>query len=74
MRPDVLREQVATACRVIALEGYADLTLGHVSARNPGDRIVWIKRKGVALDEVQPSDVIGLEIDDQSALQSSDSR
>ena len=72
MRPELLREQVATACRVIALEGYADLTLGHVSARNPGDRIVWIKRKGVALDEVQPSDVIALEIDDESALQSSD--
>ena len=27
-----LREQVACACRILALEGYADLTLGHVSA------------------------------------------
>lgn len=52
-----LREQVALACRIIALEGYADLTLGHVSARDP-EGVVWIKRKGVALDEVEPGDVV----------------
>ena len=28
-----VREQVAAACRLLAAEGYADLTLGHVSAR-----------------------------------------
>src|SRR5713226_4569579 len=52
-----LREQVAWACRILAAEGYADLTLGHVSARGP-DGEVYIKRKGVALDEVEPEDVI----------------
>jgi L-fuculose-phosphate aldolase len=52
-----LREQVAWACRILADEGYADLTLGHVSARGPGGE-VWIKRKGVALDEVEPEDVV----------------
>lgn len=72
MNEAALREQVATACRVIALEGYVDLTLGHVSARNPGERMVWIKRKGVALDEVEPSDVIALDIDDPTALESFD--
>jgi L-fuculose-phosphate aldolase len=54
-----LREQVAWACRIIALEGYADLTLGHISARDT-DGVVWIKRKGVALDEVEPGDVVPL--------------
>src|SRR6185437_15438048 len=54
-----LREQVASACRILASEGYADLTLGHVSARDAvGD--VWIKRKGVALDEVEPDDVVSI--------------
>lgn len=72
MNRDDLRERVATACRVIALEGYVDLTLGHVSARNPGDRTIWIKRKGVALDEVEPSDVIALDLDDPKALESAD--
>jgi L-fuculose-phosphate aldolase len=57
-----LREQVAWACRILALEGYADLTLGHVSARPEGDAIVQIKRKGVALDEVDADDVIELDL------------
>lgn len=65
-----LRRRVATACRVVALEGYTDLTLGHVSARNLDERTVWIKRKGVALDEVEPDDVIALDIDDPAALES----
>ena len=69
---DVLREQVAIACRVVALEGYVDLTLGHVSAREPGSRTIWIKRKGVALDEVEPSDVIALDLDDPGAFASPD--
>ncbi len=60
-----LREQVAWACRILASEGYADLTLGHISARGPGGEI-WIKRKGVALDEVEPEDVVTL--DDADAV------
>jgi L-fuculose-phosphate aldolase len=57
-----LREQVAWACRILALEGYADLTLGHVSGRPVGEDIVQIKRKGVALDEVDADDVIELDL------------
>ena len=60
-----LREQVAWACRILADEGYADLTLGHVSARAPGSETVLIKRKGVALAEVGPEDVV--EVDGASA-------
>jgi L-fuculose-phosphate aldolase len=54
-----LREQVAWACRIVAGEGYADLTLGHVSARD-ADGTIWIKRKGVALDEVEADDVVSI--------------
>ena len=68
---DELRRAIAVACRVIALEGYVDLTLGHVSAREPGSRVVWIKRKGLALDEVEPDDVIALDLDDPDALEAS---
>jgi L-fuculose-phosphate aldolase len=67
-----LRAQVSLACRVIALEGYVDLTLGHVSAREPGQRIIWIKRKGPALDEVEPDDIIALDLDEADALTSPD--
>jgi L-fuculose-phosphate aldolase len=62
---ELLKEQVAWACRILAAEGYADLTLGHVSARAP-DGGVFIKRKGVALDEVEPDDVV--ELGDESAF------
>jgi L-fuculose-phosphate aldolase len=58
-----LKEQVAWACRILAAEGYADLTLGHVSARLPGEDAVLIKRKGVALDEVGPEDVVEIDLD-----------
>ena len=61
---ELIGEQVAWACRILALEGYADLTLGHVSARAPDGRVL-IKRKGVALDEVEPADVV--DADDASA-------
>jgi L-fuculose-phosphate aldolase len=60
-----VREQVAWACRILALEGFSDLTLGHVSARPAGGDTVYIKRKGIALDEVGPDDVV--EVDDTSA-------
>jgi len=60
-----LREQVAWACRIVALEGYADLTLGHVSARD-ADGTIWIKRKGVALDEAEADDIVSL--DDTDAV------
>jgi L-fuculose-phosphate aldolase len=67
-----LREQVAWACRVLALEGYTDLTLGHVSARGERGSLVWIKRRGVALDEVEPDDVIPLDLDDPAAFEQPD--
>ena len=60
-----LFEQVAWACRILADEGYADLTLGHVSARAPDGDTILIKRKGVALDEVGPDDVV--EVDGATA-------
>src|SRR5918994_80710 len=58
-----VRERVAWACRILASEGYQDLTLGHVSARDrePPERM-WIKRRGVPLAEVTPADVIEFEI------------
>ena len=54
-----VRARVAWACRILASEGYQDLTLGHVSARERAhpDRM-WIKRRGVTLAEVTPADVI----------------
>lgn len=52
-----LAEQVAWACRILASQGYEDLTLGHVSLLTP-EGVMYIKRKGVALSEVTPEDVL----------------
>jgi L-fuculose-phosphate aldolase len=58
-----VRVGVAWACRILASEGYQDLTLGHVSARDPErPGRMWIKRRGVTLAEVAPADVIEFEI------------
>jgi L-fuculose-phosphate aldolase len=56
-RDPELTEQVAWACRILASQGYEDLTLGHVSVLTP-DGVMYIKRKGVALSEVTPGDVL----------------
>ena len=67
MAEQSLREQVVWASRILATEGYADLTLGHVSARGDDGR-VYIKRKGVALDEVEPDDVVEFSLDDPDSV------
>jgi L-fuculose-phosphate aldolase len=58
-----LIEQVAWACRILAGHGYEDLTLGHVSARGADGHTIYIKRKGVALGEVTPADVLAFDLD-----------
>jgi ribulose-5-phosphate 4-epimerase/fuculose-1-phosphate aldolase len=65
-----VKEQVACACRILALEGYTDLTLGHVSAKPAGEAVIQIKRRGVGLDEVEPDDVVPLDLDDDGAFDS----
>lgn len=63
-RVEQLRTEVAWACRILAEHGYRDLTLGHVSARDPGDpRRIWIKRRGLTLGEIEPDDVIAVDLD-----------
>jgi L-fuculose-phosphate aldolase len=57
-----LAEQVAWACRILAAQGYQDLTLGHVSARSADGLTMFIKRKGPALGEVLPTDVLEFDL------------
>ena len=57
-----LAEEVAWACRILATYGYEDLTLGHVSARGSDESTIYIKRKGVALGEVTPQDILAVDI------------
>lgn len=45
-------EELARACRILEMEGHADMTLGHMSLRDPAGRGVWLKRSGISLGEV----------------------
>lgn len=57
-----LVEEVAWACRLLTIFGYEDLTLGHVSARGSDGNTIYIKRKGVALGEVTPQDIVHVDL------------
>jgi L-fuculose-phosphate aldolase len=41
--------ELAYGCRILHMEGHADMTLGHLSLRDPDGRGVWLKRSGIGL-------------------------
>jgi len=56
-----LNEQIAWACRILAMGGHGDFTLGNVSARD-GVRVL-MKRNHIGLEEVEPEDVLTIDLD-----------
>src|SRR5919202_4584519 len=53
-----LREQVSLGCRVLGAEDQGDLVWGHVSARDPDGRGVWMKAARYGFDEVDADRVV----------------
>ncbi len=45
-------EQVARGHRILEQNGHGDITLGHLSLRDPDGRGLWLKKPGRGLDEV----------------------
>src|SRR5258706_7172894 len=45
-------ERLAIACRILEMEGHGDMTLGHLSMRDPEGRGFWMKRRKVGLGEI----------------------
>ncbi len=60
---EALREQVAWACRILAMGDHGDYTLGHVSARSADGQHVLMKRYGLGLEEVTPDDILRIDLD-----------
>lgn len=58
MNAEEIRRQIALGCRALASTGQSDLIWGHVGARDPDGRGVWIKGGGLGFDEVTPDDVV----------------
>lgn len=57
-RVDELRALVSLGCRVLGGEDQGDLVWGHVSARDPEGRGVWMKAAALGFEEVGPEEVI----------------
>jgi len=52
-------QKLAAACRILEREGHGDMTLGHVSLRDPDGRGFWMKRNRAALGEIRgPEDFV----------------
>jgi ribulose-5-phosphate 4-epimerase/fuculose-1-phosphate aldolase len=49
-------DKLAAACRVLEMEGHGDMTLGHLSLRDPDGRGFWMKRNAIGLGEVRDAD------------------
>jgi len=49
-------EELARACRILEMEGHGDMTLGHLSLRDPTGRGFWLKRNRIGLGEVLGAD------------------
>ncbi len=65
-RPLALLKELAEGCRVLHAQGHADMTLGHLSLRDPDGRGVWLKRSGIGLGEVRGAeDFVLLDFDGQ---------
>jgi L-ribulose-5-phosphate 4-epimerase len=55
---DELREQVALGCRILGSRGHDDFVWGHVSARDPDGRGVWMKASMFGFEEVTAERII----------------
>ena len=56
--------RVACGCRILELEGHGDMTLGHLSLRDPQQRGFWMKRNRVGLGEITgPEDFVLVNFD-----------
>jgi len=60
--PSELKEtllKLAAGCRVLAMEGHNDMSLGHLSFRDPQGRGLWLKKAQRGLEEIfDPSDFL----------------
>lgn len=53
-----LREDVALGCRVLGAAGLSDLVWGHLSARDPEGRGVWMKASTFGFEEITADRVL----------------
>jgi len=61
---DQLRQMLADAGRVLAMEGHGDYVAGHISVRLPGDAGRFLmKPAGIGIEEMRPDNIITVDIE-----------
>jgi L-fuculose-phosphate aldolase len=59
-----LRAKLAQGCRILAMEGHADVIWGHLSVRDERDpSTFWMKASALGLEEITADDVVLLDFD-----------
>lgn len=58
-----LRDLVALGCRILGANGHDDYVWGHVSARDPEGRGVWMKASTFGFDEITAEHVVLVSFD-----------
>lgn len=51
-------DDLARAHRILEMEGHGDMSMGHLSYRDPSGRGIWLKRGNLGLEEVSGADFI----------------
>jgi L-fuculose-phosphate aldolase len=60
--PD-LRQKVVDVCRILYVEGHADMSLGHASGRDPGAQTIFLKPRLLGFEEVVVDDVVEMDLE-----------
>jgi L-fuculose-phosphate aldolase len=62
-------DHLARACRILEMEGHGDMSLGHLSLRDPQGRGFWLKRNRIGLGEVLgPDDFVLVDWDGKQLM------
>lgn len=65
-----LLEKLTQSARILEMEGHGDMTLGHVSARDPNGQGFWMKRNAAGLGEIcGPEDFVLVDYENGSVLE-----
>ncbi|WP_420000007.1 class II aldolase/adducin family protein [Streptomyces boninensis] len=56
-------DNLARAHRILELEGHGDMSMGHLSYRDPHGRGLWLKRGNLGMEEVRAEDYILIDFD-----------
>jgi len=53
-----LSQKLALACKILVMTGHGNLTMGHITARRPGNEFLHMNPHDLGLEEMGPEDMI----------------